>query len=406
MKTARDGQFLVLLLGAGHLLAQADRNLFAVAAPAASRALGLGDTATGLALGTGFALAFGLFAVPFGLLADRGWRRLLLVAGAVAWTAGSMATGAAGSLAALVAARIVIGLGQAAFVPAALALLVDAPVERRAGRLAAFTVGSTLGRGGALIGGGAILALLVAAGLSWRWLFLLTSLPNLLLIAMLFGGSSRERAVATAPLSLARWPMLLAYLLVAAGPIVVGQALIAWLPTLMERAHGLSAGRAGIVLGVTTLLAAPAAQLLGGWLGRRWRAMHAAPVAVIVALLWLSVPVVLWVARAPTAAAVVAGLIAATFTLGIASFAALFGWQAITPASARGTANGIFMAAVTLFGTGTGPLLTGVLSQLGTKGLGEALLSTAFVTALVASGTALLYVAACRWSQRRATSPA
>lgn len=384
----------------GHLLAQADRNLFAVAAPAASRALGLGDAATGLVLGTGFAVAFGLTAVPFGRLADRGWQRPLLIGGVLAWTLGSAATGLGDSLATLLGARVVIGLGQAAFIPAALALLVDASPDRRAGRLAAFTVGSTIGRSGALLGGGAILALLVAAALSWRWLFLLTALPNLLLVALLVGRRTVPLASDRAKRArLVRWPTLAAYLLVAAGPIVVGQALIAWLPSLMVRAHGLSAGRAGMVLGTATLLVAPMAQLLGGWLGRHWGPMQARPVLVIVALLWLTVPVVLLVANAAGPTGVVMGVVGAILTLGVASFAALFGWQAITPPDARGAANGVFMATVTLVGTGTGPLLTGVLSQMGTSGLGGALALTATMTALVASGAACLYRAACRLTQ-------
>jgi predicted MFS family arabinose efflux permease len=385
---------LVLLLAAGHALAMADRHLFAVAAPAAAAALSLRDGTVGFVLGTAFAIAYAAAAVPLGRLADRGWRRRLLIGGAILWTAASAATGLSRSAEELIAARIALGVGQAAFIPAALALLIDGTTaETRPGRLAVFTTGSTLGRSGALLGGGAVLWLLSAAAIDaeWRWLFAVTALPNLLLIALLIGrGDLNGGAAMRQPLNegFARPLRLASYLLLAVTPLLVGQAGAGWFPTLLVRTHGVTVAHAGILIGAVTLIAAPMGQLLGGVLARHWSPMRRIPALLLVAGLWSALPAMWLATQGSSLPSVAAGIAGVNLTLGVASFAGIYGWQALLPSSARGVGNGAFMAVVTVAGIGTGPLLTGTLSQWGGGGgaaLGTALLMTGVFAAMLAT---------------------
>lgn len=393
----------VLLLAAGHGLAMVDRNLLAVAATPVATSLGLKDGLLGFVLGTAVALPYAAAAVPLGRLADRGHTRALLVGGALLWTVASLLTGLTRTPAELIAARVLLGLGQAAFVPAALALLTSSGDEvTRPGRLALFTSGSTVGRSVALLAGGAILGLVATlTGAGWRWLFVVTALPNLLLIAALswlpvpMTGTRSAPGAARIAGRGARAPTsrLALYLAAACAPIVAGQAGIAWIPTLFVRLHQLTPAQAGMLVGSVALVAAPAGQLLGGWLGRHWRPMQERPVLVVAAGLWAAVMAFLLLTKASPVAVAALGVVGVNLALGIASFAAIFGWQSLWPVGERGRGNGTFMATVTLVGVGAGPLLTGLLSEgAGGNGaaLGRALAITAICAAGVASASALL----------------
>ncbi len=382
---------MVILLALGHGLAMIDRHLLAVAATPVASALGLRDGMLGLLLGAALALPYAAAAVPLGRLGDLGWRRALLIGGIVFWTLAALATGLIGSAGEMIAARVAMGLGQAAFVPAALALLVAGTASPR--RLALFTGASTLGRNVALLGGGLILAALAAAdvGSAWRWLFVLTALPNLLLIALLLrdpglratGATQREARSIAPPLR------QIIFLLAACAPIVFGQAVIAWLPTLLVRLHGLSPAQGGIVVGGVALIAGPAGQLLGGFLAQRYALCRERPLLIVAVGLWLAMPPLLLIVHADALVATAIGIAGVTLSLGVASFVAIFGWQKLWPAYARGVGNGAFMATVTLVGVGAGPLLAGLISQRG-GGDGAALARALLTTGGAAAALAML----------------
>lgn len=378
-----------------------DRFLLAVAAPQVAVALRLGDGMLGFVLGAAFALAYAAAAVPLGRLADRGWSRALLIGGAGLWSAASLLTGLATTTVELIAVRMLLGLGQAAFVPAALALLLDSPAERRAGRLALFTAAAPVGRSLALLGGGLILAGLTALGLTaeWRWLFLVTTLPNVLLIVLLLVSPTERTARFIDPGKLAdpneppsqpaKSALLIAcFLLAAVAPIVAGQAIGSWVPSLVVRSLGWSPARAGVLTGTVMLIAAPAGQLAGGWLARHWAAMTRWPVVVVAGGLWAALPAMALTAHATGPALAMIGIAGVSVALGIASFSALFGWQALVPAHARGQGNGAFMATITLVGVGAGPLIAGLVSEHGgggAHGLAAALMFTLGLAAVLAT---------------------
>ena len=384
-----------LLLAVGHCLAMVDRNLLAVAATPMAAALGLKDGALGLVLGTAFAVPYAAAAVPLGRLADGGRARLLLVGGAVLWTLASLLTGLTRAPAELAAARVLLGVGQAAFVPAALALLTSGGAAAEAGRLALFTGASSLGRSLALLGGGAILAMLASAsGSGWRWLFVVTAAPNLLLIGALLA-TRLPAAAPTARAPSAAPPARLLFLAAACAPIVAGQAAIAWMPTLFVRVHGLTPAAAAMLAGGVALVAGPAGQLLGGWLARHWSAVRERPLVTVAVGLWGAVPPLVAIGWTGSLVLAGAGLFAVNLALGIASFAAIFGWQGLWPAGGRGLGNGAFMATITLVGVGAGPLLAGAMSEAaggGGAALAQALVATGTGAAGVATLIALLIV--------------
>jgi MFS family permease len=129
---------------------------------------------------TGYGVVFGSFMLLGGRLGDLYGRRLLLTGGMLLFALGSSLAGLAPALGWLIAGRLVQGLGAAAAVPAALALIgslyPSGPARTRAFSLLAAM--ATIGVMSGLVIGGVVID-----GLGWRWFFLFMAAPSLLAAA-------------------------------------------------------------------------------------------------------------------------------------------------------------------------------------------------------------------------------
>jgi len=142
-----------------------------------------------------YLLAITALIVGAGRLGDLFGRRRVLLAGVALFTASSLACGLAGSLAALVVARALQGVGAAAMLALAVALVGEAVPRERTGRAMGLlgtmsAIGTTLGPS---LGG------VLMASLGWRSIFLVNvplGLVNLWLAHRWLPASSRA---ATAP---------------------------------------------------------------------------------------------------------------------------------------------------------------------------------------------------------------
>ena len=404
--------------------------------------LAMSDAQAGWMVGTAFALPYGITALTLaavfrGRQASIGW----LIGGVVVWTAATLVTGTAQSSTTLTLARAGLGIGQAMFVPVAIAWLVDtADADGRARALSLFTSGSTIGRSTALLTVGALLSALAVIArdtpgsllggvAQWRWLFVITALPNIVMLPVLASirKPARDAPAARAadsatsdtqrdprgasPSTGVNWWTFVLFLAAAIMPIILIQAMGAWLPTLFVRDRGIQPAQAAILLGAITLFAAPAGQLTGGWLMTRYASWHGHIPAIILAGLTTALLPLAGLIWASGLTGAVISVALANLILGITSFCGLFGVQLLSPISTRVTVNGIFFALITLFGVGVGPLLTGVLATIagtgtaGTSitigGTGGALGTALFATGVIASGVCALAVGAVRDRYRR-----
>src|SRR5712664_3508488 len=131
-------------------------------------------------LATAFTLLYALVGVPFGRLSDRWKRPQLLSLGVAAWSLLTAASGFAWGYGSLFAARLGVGVGEAACAPAANSLIGDLyPAARRAHALSLFMLGLPIGNFmGSFIRGH------VAAAYGWRMAFYVACLPGLLLAVL------------------------------------------------------------------------------------------------------------------------------------------------------------------------------------------------------------------------------
>ena len=128
-----------------------------------------------------FALTYGLTQLMFGALGDRYGKLRVLSYATLGCGIGSALAALAGSLHALVLARMLAAAFAAAIIPLALAWTGDAvPYDRRQETLAQVGLGTTLG-----VFSGQVLGGLFTDTLGWRWAFVLMTLLFLLVGALL-----------------------------------------------------------------------------------------------------------------------------------------------------------------------------------------------------------------------------
>jgi len=276
----RPGLVVVTLFGV-NLLNYIDRQAVFAVFPPLQVELGLSDTQLGL-LASAFMWVYLSAAPIFGVLGDRGSRPRLMGVGVALWSAATGLSGMVRSYGELLAARALVGIGEASYGAIAPAVITDTVQPATRGKaLACFSmaipVGSALGY---LLGG------FLAQRFGWRSAFLVVGLPGLLL-AWGVGrmadparggleasgppgpGAGRPRLADYLQLFRTR-SYLLNSLAMTAMTFVVG-GLAAWIPTYLVRVRGMGLGEANLSFGALTLLSGLVGTLVGGWLGDRLR---------------------------------------------------------------------------------------------------------------------------------------
>lgn len=216
----------------------------------------LSDGQLGLLSGV-VAIMVGLLTFPLSLLADRWGRVKSLTAMAVLWSLATLLCAVADSYGQMLAGRLLVGVGEAAYGSVGIAVVVSVfPRRLRATLSAAFMAGGLLGQVlGVGIGGA------VAATHGWRMAFLVIALGGLAL-ALLFPLAVGERRIASLSARAGNIPYERKQAFPKLGSLFAGRtikcayagsglqlfvagALPAWLPTYFNRYYELPVGGAG-----------------------------------------------------------------------------------------------------------------------------------------------------------------
>jgi sugar phosphate permease len=165
------------LLLAINLFNYIDRYVLAAVEDQIQHDFGSTEAQTGL-LATAFLLSYMCFAPVFGWLADRYSRWTLVGVGVLVWSIASGATGLATGIGIMLATRVFVGIGEAAYGPAAPTIIADLyPIERRGQVLAWFYVAIPVGSALGYLLGGQVLHL----GFTWHYAFFIVVPPGILL---------------------------------------------------------------------------------------------------------------------------------------------------------------------------------------------------------------------------------
>lgn len=403
--------YAVTILCIALLLSFTDRLVINLVVDPIRRELSLSDFEISLLQGAGFAVIFALAGLPCGRLADRANRRNLIAGGVALWSAATIACGVAADFSAFFAARVGVGLGEAALIPSASSLIVNSfPPRRRGIALGMFSLGATFGTGFALFAGG-ILLRWSAAGLfeslplvgalpPWRQMFVFVGAPGFVLLPLLFMIAEPLRRHRPDFISvqavLQRWlaenGAVLRVALVKGALGIGDYALVSWLPTLLQRSYALSPLQAGSLVAVSITSSGVIASLAGGgisdWLARR-RGVATRVLLLLGCYTLTSIAAILiFFAATPTQLA----LAFAVWALGSISGYVIghVVMQESVPNEMRATTIALSPTVTALVGIGLGPTLVPLVA---TRFPGSLSLQTAMaVVALAASLAALLII--------------
>jgi len=356
-----------------------------------------------------------LGALPVALFADRVSRVKSIVAMATVWSLATISCMWARSYGPLMAARATVGLGEAGYGSVGAALIASHfPSRMRGAVLAGFfasaSVGSVLG---VMLGG------VIATHWGWQAAFGVVGIPGLV-FALLYLKVRDYHTVELAPALdakrnsllrttrhivglLVQAPTMLWVCIGGAAQLIVVSALWSWLPSFLNRVHGIAPAQAGMKAALVVLCGAAGAVVWGavvdraGSLRPRRRLatmalLCVASMAVLVASFGLSL-------SAPAQFALIAlGGFMATCTVGPVTAIVI---DVIHP-GVRATGSSVLALFQNLFGLAAGPFLAGTMSDA--WGLTTALTATPLF-ALVAAAAFVLAANSYEADKARAAEP-
>jgi MFS transporter, Spinster family, sphingosine-1-phosphate transporter len=279
------------------------------------------DALLGL-LGTAFMLTYMIGAPVFARMAEKRSRWRLVAWGVILWSLASGGSGLAQTFLMLLLTRCFVGIGEAAYGPVAPAMISDLyPVKNRGKVLAWFYVAIPVGSALGYVFGGWIANSSIGnwfAGFlgirfdSWRWAFILLTIPGIILGMRGFfmrepprGHADLHRSLKPAAVPWKHYWILMrtpSYVLCSIGMTAMTFAIggIAfWMPYYLEGKPGAPANST-VIFGAITALAGLTATLLGGIAGDKLRDRFAGSYFLVsgIAML-LGFPIFLAALRAP-----------------------------------------------------------------------------------------------------------
>jgi len=212
-----------------------------------------------------------------GYVGDRFGRKLTICGSLFAWSAITWATGHVTTYEGLLWTRTLMGISEAFYIPAALALISD------------YHTGGTRSRATGLHQMG-IYCGVILGGFSgyvadspdhgWRWMFNITGLIGIIYAPILMmilrdvprsGEASQSKPrVATSIRELFTNSSFILLVVYFTLPAIAGWVVRDWMPAILQEQFNLSQGRAGVSATLYWQAAAIVAAFFGGWLADRW----------------------------------------------------------------------------------------------------------------------------------------
>jgi predicted MFS family arabinose efflux permease len=231
--------------------------------------------------------------IPFGFFADRFSRKGIIAIGILFWSVATFVGGLAPNFIFFLVARAFVGLGEAAYAPAAQSMISGAfPQERRAVAQAIFASGMLLGAAGGHVLGG-----IIGPRYGWQEALFIVALAGILPGIALFWIEEPPRGPRSEVVPIARLLRVPAFLaMICAGICITfsSVSLLTWSTDFAVSYKDFTLREASVSLAVIGLLSALCGVLTGGFVADRLHRSfsYGRIVAVVIAFL-LAAPLLL-----------------------------------------------------------------------------------------------------------------
>jgi MFS family permease len=352
------------------------------------RDLRVSEVDMGALMGFSFAICYAFAGLPIGWAADRYSRRAIIFGAVALWSVASVLCGLASGYQELFLARMGVGIGEAALLPAGYSILTDSfPRKSLVTALGVFASGAMIGGAVSKIISGLAVGFFAHSATisvpllgeisSWRLIFLVTGLPGVLVALLVFTvpepprGGTRPAGDDVSIKGLWRflksnsrlaWSMLGSFVVMT----IVFNAAGFWTPSYVIRDFKLSPAVFGPILGILEVLAGVLGQLFGARMINRLYngGRKDAPMWFYRIALAIAGPASVAAFLAPNV-----WLFFGLYTIGFqfllvqSTAYALAIIQLVVPNQQRGQFSALFMFAATLIGASVGPSLIAALTQ-------------------------------------------
>ncbi len=301
--------------------------------------------------------------IPFGFFADRFSRKAIIAIGILFWSVATFAGGLASTFLFFLIARAVVGLGEAAYAPAAQSMISGAfPQERRAVAQAIFASGMLLGgASGQALGG------IIGARYGWQEALFIVALAGIAPGIALFWIEEPPRGPRSEVVPIARLLRVPAFVsMIFAGICITfsSVSLLTWGTDFAHSYKDFSLREASVSLAVIGLLSALFGVLMGGFVADRLhRRFSYGRIIAIAGAFLLAAPFLLLAIQSEEKSTVLIGLSVAGFFMSWYHGPVTAVLHDMMPRRAHATSIGVYMFATQLIG-GLGPHVIGKISDV------------------------------------------
>ena len=304
-----------------------------------------------------------LASIPSGYLADRFNEPKIISAGVLFWSLAAIASGLAPTFAFLFVARGLVGIGEAAYAPAAQSLISDSfSKENRAMAQSIFAAGMILGGVSGLALGG-----IMGERHGWQHAFFVVGILGIipgLTALQLKEPQRRPRSEDVPVMQLLRVPAFVAMIVAGICITFSSVSFVTWGIDYAKTYKNFSTKEASLSLAVIALFSSVLGALSAGYLADRLQKKFIYGRVLVIAVAFLAAaPFLLVAIQADEKWMVLAGFFVSMFFMSWYHGPTTAVLHDLTPQRAHATAIGVYMFSTQLLGA-LGPLLIGKISDM------------------------------------------
>lgn len=370
-KVGGSGAHMILIIcSLLYMVNYMDRQVLSAVLEPMREALGFSDAHAG-AIQTVFLLSIALFSFPVAFLVDRWSRKKSIGFMAIIWSIFTYLTGKGMSFITVLIPRAIVGVGESGFSAGGTAMISAAyPKESRGKVMGIFNMVIPLGAAlGVILGG-----LIAEKTGSWRSPFYIFAIPGIVLgIAAFFlrdyktmedlDETGKKRGFIKSAVTLFKIPTLKWTFIGYGIHNIMAFSVLTWFSAYFMRSRGVTVDKAGMLLGIISLMAIIGAPL-GGFLADMWQKKNDKARMLLPAVMDLLSAVVLIAALVFKVEGIgfyLALLWGVLFMMGLPALSAVT-QDVVTPAL-KGMAWGLTVLTMYVFGGGWAPYVVGEISD-------------------------------------------